>query len=125
MDAYFNSAPPDQQLAALRGDESVLMSGLHPGIAEVTWRLPGVRAHAVLDLRGSRREVSLEADTLWIEGERLRCAITWRGSIALDAADEFTALFPKRDTRTLDEILASQRTRQRVRPKKSTVAGRA
>jgi len=87
MDAYFNSAPPDQQLAALRGDESVLMSGLHPGIAEVTWRLPGVRAHAVLDLRGSRREVSLEADTLWIEGERLRCAITWRGSIALDAAD--------------------------------------
>lgn len=48
-----------------------------------------------------------------------------RIAIALDAADEFTALFPKRDTRTLDEILASQRTRQRVRPKKSTVAGRA
>jgi uncharacterized protein YjbI with pentapeptide repeats len=87
IDAYFNSAPADQQLATLRGDESVLMSGLHPAIAEMTWRLPGVRAHAVLDLRGSRREVPLEADTLWIEGEMLRCAVTWRGSIALDAAD--------------------------------------
>jgi uncharacterized protein YjbI with pentapeptide repeats len=88
IDAYFNSAPPDQQLASLRGDESVLMSGLHPAIAEMTWRLPGVRAHAVLDLRGSRRAIALEPDTVWIEGEMLRCAITWRGSIALDAADE-------------------------------------
>ena len=49
MDAYFNSAPPDQQLATLRGDESVLMSGLHPAISEMTWRLPGVRAHAALE----------------------------------------------------------------------------
>jgi len=46
-----------------------------------------------------------------------------RIAIALEAADEFTGLFPKRDTRTLDEILASQRTRQRVRPKKSKAAG--
>ncbi len=42
-----------------------------------------------------------------------------RIAIALDAVDEFAALFPKRDRRTLDEILAGQRTRQRVRPKKS------
>ncbi|HEX3344417.1 MAG TPA: DUF2169 domain-containing protein [Polyangiaceae bacterium] len=87
MDAYFNSAPPDQQLATLRGDESVLMSGLHPGLAEVTWRLPGVRAHAALDVNGSRRVVALEPDTVWIEGEMLRCAITWRGAVTLDAAE--------------------------------------
>ncbi|MGD0525200.1 MAG: DUF2169 domain-containing protein, partial [Polyangiaceae bacterium] len=87
MDAYFNSAPPDQQLITLRGDESVLMSGLHPAIPEMTWRLPGVRAHAALELRGSRRVVALDADTVWIEGQMLRCAVTWRGSFALDAAD--------------------------------------
>jgi uncharacterized protein YjbI with pentapeptide repeats len=85
--AYFNAAPPDQQLAELRGDESVLMSGLHPALPEILWRLPGLRAHALLDLRGARRDVPLVADTLWIEGEMLRCAVTWRGSIALDAAD--------------------------------------
>jgi DNA-binding XRE family transcriptional regulator len=39
-------------------------------------------------------------------------------AIVLDAAGEFAALFPKRDMRTLDEILASQRTRKRVRTKK-------
>jgi uncharacterized protein YjbI with pentapeptide repeats len=86
--AYFNSAPPDQQVAALRGDETILMSGLHPALAEIPWRLPGLRAHAVLELGGDRRVVSLEADTLWIEGEMLRCAVTWRGAITLGAADE-------------------------------------
>jgi transcriptional regulator with XRE-family HTH domain len=42
-----------------------------------------------------------------------------RIAIVLDAADEFATLFPKRDTRTLDEILAGQQTRRRVRTKKS------
>jgi uncharacterized protein YjbI with pentapeptide repeats len=84
--AYFNAAPPDQQLASLRGDEQVLMAGLHPTIPEITWRLPGLRAHAALDLGGSRREVPLQIDTLWIEGEMLRCTVTWRGAVALEAA---------------------------------------
>jgi uncharacterized protein YjbI with pentapeptide repeats len=84
--AYFNAAPPDQQLASLGGDEQVLMAGLHPTIPEITWRLPGLRAHAVLDLGGARREVPLAIDTLWIEGEMLRCTVTWRGAVAIEAA---------------------------------------
>lgn len=38
-----------------------------------------------------------------------------RVALALDAATEFGALFPPVDTRSLDEILASQRKPQRVR----------
>ncbi|HEY3815937.1 MAG TPA: DUF2169 domain-containing protein [Polyangiaceae bacterium] len=117
MDAYFNSAPVDQQLPVLRGDESVLMSGLHPAISDMTWRLPGVQAHAALDLRGSRRTTALEADTLWIEGEMLRCAVTWRGSIALDEADA-AALDSARVTATLAKLDAapSWERRTAVRP---------
>jgi uncharacterized protein YjbI with pentapeptide repeats len=85
--AYFNAAPAEQQLPSLRGDEQVLMSGLHPKLGEITWRLPGLRAHAQLELRGVKRAVPLEVDTLWIEGETLRATLTWRGAIALDAAE--------------------------------------
>jgi uncharacterized protein YjbI with pentapeptide repeats len=85
--AYFNAAPADQQLAVLAGDETVLMTGLHPALAEIRWRLPGLHAHAVLEIHGSRHTVALQADTLWIEGEMLRCALTWRGSVAIDASD--------------------------------------
>ena len=85
--AYFNAAPLEQQLAALRGDEQVLMSGLHPTLSEIAWRLPGTRAHAQLDLRGACRPVALEIDTLWIEGETLRATLTWRGSIAITEDD--------------------------------------
>jgi transcriptional regulator with XRE-family HTH domain len=38
-----------------------------------------------------------------------------RVAIALDATAEFGALFPPTDTRSLDDILASQRKTQRVR----------
>jgi uncharacterized protein YjbI with pentapeptide repeats len=84
--AYFNAAPADQQLASLAGDEQVLMSGLHPTLSEITWRLPGLRAHAALELGGKRRDVPLAIDTMWIEGETLRCTVTWRGALALEPA---------------------------------------
>ena len=82
---YFNAAPADQQLAKLQGDESVLMHGLHPAIQEMTWRLPGLCAHALFELGGARRPVPLVADTLWIEGEMLRCTLSWRGHVGLSA----------------------------------------
>lgn len=41
-----------------------------------------------------------------------------RVAIALDATPEFVALFPERDLRTLDEILAEQRAPQRRRVRK-------
>lgn len=82
--AYFNAAPADQRTEAFRGAETVRMSGLHPAFAEVSWRLPKLRAHARLDLGTAARAVPLEADTLWIEGDLLRCTVTWRGSVAIE-----------------------------------------
>ncbi|HEY6461025.1 MAG TPA: DUF2169 domain-containing protein, partial [Polyangiaceae bacterium] len=84
--AYFNAAPRDQQLPELQGDESVLMSGLHPAIAEMTWRLPGQRAHALVEVGAVSKELPLVLDTLWIEGEMLRCVLTWRASMVLEPA---------------------------------------
>jgi uncharacterized protein YjbI with pentapeptide repeats len=85
--AFFNAAPHGQQIAELQGDEQVVMTGLHPAWQEMTWRLPGVRAHAVVELGGQRRTVPLRLDTLWIEGETMRAALTWRGALALEAAE--------------------------------------
>jgi uncharacterized protein YjbI with pentapeptide repeats len=84
--AYFNAAPEDQRTPHLRGDETVRLSGLHPAMTELEFRLPGLRAHAALELGAARLAIQLEADTLWIEGEMLRCTLTWRGVIPVDAA---------------------------------------
>jgi len=48
-------------------------------------------------------------------GENIGIEPIVRVALALDAAAEFGALFPTVDTRTLDEILAAQRTPRRVR----------
>jgi uncharacterized protein YjbI with pentapeptide repeats len=85
--AFFNSAPSGQQIGALQGHEQVTMTGLHPAWQEMTWRLPGVCAHTVVELGGERRDVPLRIDTLWIEGETMRGVLTWRGSLALEAED--------------------------------------
>ena len=85
--AYFNAAPPDQQLLHLAGDETVLMTGLHPTLGEVSLPLPGQRAHSSLELMGARREVRMLLDTLWIESDTLRCSLTWRGVVPLAAAE--------------------------------------
>jgi len=50
------------------------------------------------------------------KGENVGAEQLLRVALALDAGDEFNALFPKVETRSLDEILASQqRPAQRVR----------
>jgi len=89
-------------------------------------RLNDRRTAAELTQGALAKRAGVSRDTvLRIErGDNIGVEPLIRIAIALEAADEFTGLFPKRDTRTLDEILASQRPRQRVRPKKSTVAGR-
>jgi transcriptional regulator with XRE-family HTH domain len=52
-------------------------------------------------------------------GENIGIEPIVRVALALDATAEFGALFPTVDTRTLDEILAAQRTPRRVRHRSS------
>jgi transcriptional regulator with XRE-family HTH domain len=88
-------------------------------------RLYDRRTAAELTQGALAKRAGVSRDTvLRIErGDNIGIEPMIRIAIALDAAGEFTALFPKRDTRTIDEILAGQRTRRRVRPKKAQAAG--
>ncbi|WP_437734426.1 DUF2169 family type VI secretion system accessory protein [Sorangium sp. So ce1335] len=82
---YFQAAPPDQRTPLLRGDEWIVMDGLHPSAPRARMRLPGARGfarvHGLSDLGVDEREaLPLSADVLRIDGDEQRCTVTWRGS---------------------------------------------
>jgi hypothetical protein len=81
---YFQSAPEDQRPPLLRGDEWIVLEGLHKVHASLETQLPGARgvAHVYLP-DGSHRPVVMVADTLLIDGEAERCTLTWRGAFPL------------------------------------------
>ncbi|MCC6556654.1 MAG: DUF2169 domain-containing protein [Polyangiaceae bacterium] len=82
--AFFNVAPRDQQIAALREDERILLEGLHPQHARLVTSLPGVRPRAHIERPGRLREaLPLVCDTLWIDTDRCVCSLVWRGSVPL------------------------------------------
>ena len=81
--AFFNAAPPDQQVSYLRGDEWLSLRALHPTYPHVRTRLPGLMAHAKL----GERDLKLVLDTLSIEGDTLRATLTWRGVLSVDSAE--------------------------------------
>ncbi|WP_437288268.1 DUF2169 family type VI secretion system accessory protein [Sorangium sp. So ce406] len=87
---YFQAAPPDQRAPLLRGDEWIVMDGLHPSAPRVSMRLPGARGfarvHGLSDLGVEEREaLPLSADVLRIDGDEQRCTVTWRGSFPVPA----------------------------------------
>jgi hypothetical protein len=87
--AYFQAAPADQQVDALRDDESILLEHLHPSHPRLETALPGVRPRAFQERPGSpAAELELRADTLWIDTERSLCTVTWRGQLPLQRPDE-------------------------------------
>ncbi|WP_437693854.1 DUF2169 domain-containing protein [Sorangium sp. So ce176] len=82
--SYFNAAPPDQQVAALRGDERIVLENLHPELPRLATRLAGERAQAFVERPGQAAQpVALRPDLLWIHTDRALCALTWRGQIPL------------------------------------------
>ncbi len=81
--SYFHSAPPDQRLDALRGDEWLELEGMTAGSATLRTRL--AQARAVVQILGERaegvpRSVPLVADLVHIDTDQQRCAVVWRGS---------------------------------------------
>jgi hypothetical protein len=86
--SYFQSAPEDQRLSYLEGDEWLVLDGMHPSLLRVQSRLPKVRAVArVLAPDPSRSEefdeIALVADTLAIDANTQTCSVTWRGIVPL------------------------------------------
>jgi hypothetical protein len=77
---YFQASPSDQQIGPLRGDEWILLEGVHPTLEQLTTQLPGARAEARLHGQAPGHEsIPLALDALRIDVERRRCSITWRG----------------------------------------------
>ncbi|WP_433937378.1 DUF2169 domain-containing protein [Sorangium cellulosum] len=82
--SYFNAAPPDQQVASLRGDERIALENLHPELPRLATRLAGERPQAFVERPGQAAQpVVLRPDLLWIHTDRALCALTWRGQIPL------------------------------------------
>ena len=87
--AYFQAAPADQQLDALRDEEAIVLENLladHPRLAT---QLSGLQPKAFVDIpRQTPRDLRLVADTLWIDTDRAICTVTWRGQVPLVAREQ-------------------------------------
>lgn len=94
--AYFNAAPEDQRIDFLRGDEWIGFEGMNSQLPRVQSCLPGVRGKAqVYGLSAGApagQPVVLEADTLTIDTDKLRCSVVWRGSFPVSSLAELGAL---------------------------------
>lgn len=87
--SYFQVAPEDQRLAFLRPDEPILLENLHPDHPRFVTKLAGVRPRVkVAPLGLPPWELTLTADTLWIDTNRSLCTLTWRGQVPLDEPDQ-------------------------------------
>ena len=78
---FFNAAPLDQQLEGyLVGDEELRLQNLHPEHAAIAMKLPGLRIRCfVHDVEKSFREVRMNLDTLFVDGDAKQVLLTWRG----------------------------------------------
>jgi hypothetical protein len=80
--SYFVTAPADQVMEYLQGDEWIVLENLLVAHPLVRMKLPS--AHAEARVLGLSPEpgpaVKMVADQLHIDVDRARCSVTWRGS---------------------------------------------
>lgn len=82
-DAYYQSAPIDQQINYLRGGEEVVLSNLTPQ-GHTRFQIPQVIMPVAFFLKkGKTHKTHGVADTLVLEPDIGRFTITWRASISL------------------------------------------
>lgn len=81
---FFNVAPRDQRLSAIRADEEILLEHLHPEEATLKMKLPGLAPRVYVERSSGAQRVQMRGDTLWIDTNRLRCTLTWRGTVAIE-----------------------------------------
>jgi len=92
--SYFQSAPLDQLVDELRADEKIILENLHPEHPRFSTNLAGVRPRARVEIEGLPPwELSLVADTLWIDTNRALVTLTWRGQLPLDGRDQPGRIF--------------------------------
>lgn len=89
---WFNPAPLDQQIEYLRGDEWIVLDGMHPTLPRVQSRLPQMRGKACVFFVGTNsvshsQVVDLVQDMLVIDAECQVASVVFRGSLPLDSLD--------------------------------------
>lgn len=94
---YFQVAPEDQRIHALRGDEHIILEGLHGRLPKVQLRLPGVRGfariHGLTHAGGSDGTLlQMHATTLHISGDEERCMVTFRASFPVASEQTLSSL---------------------------------
>jgi len=86
---HFNVAPADQQLAALRENEHLVLENLHWEHARLVTALPGLRPCAFVEGRsGAPFRLPMHADTLWLDTDRGIGTVVWRRQFPLERPDE-------------------------------------
>ena len=88
--AFYNAAPRDQQIEALRAGDALVLENLNREHPRLETRIPGVRAKAFLVPADVDRgiEIALRCDTLWIDTDRSLLTLSWRGLVTVDTPDE-------------------------------------
>lgn len=82
-EAYYQSAPMDQQMEYIRGSEIVELFNLSPQ-GHIRFSIPKIDVPIVFFLKkGGREEAKAIADTLVLEPDNKRFIITWRASLPL------------------------------------------
>lgn len=82
-EAYYQSAPLDQQIPYPRGGEEVILVNLTPE-GRTQFRLPGINVPIEFNLRNwERKETEGVIDTVLIEPDESRFMLTWRASLPL------------------------------------------
>ncbi|APR86773.1 hypothetical protein A7982_12122 [Minicystis rosea] len=89
---YFQASSSDVRLGVLRGDEWLMLEGMHPTIERLMTQLPQARAFARLSgpsiVAAGDRPLDLTLDTLRIDVDRRCCALTFRRHVPIHGALE-------------------------------------
>lgn len=84
MPEAFSSAPRDQWLPTLDGDEWILLDGVHPELPRFATRLPMPVTRAQLrDESGRAEPFLMSLDTLTVDTRTRTVSLVWRGSLPL------------------------------------------
>ncbi|MSP23891.1 MAG: DUF2169 domain-containing protein [Myxococcales bacterium] len=90
---YFQAAPRDQQIAAIRGDEWLVLDGMDPTLLRLTTRLPEARASARwFDGEGPGESLAMVLDAIAIDVDAHEVTFAWRAVVALPEGIEVLKL---------------------------------
>ena len=84
--AFFQTAPTDQRVAHLEGDEWLVLDGLHTSLPRFRTQLPGLAASArITNPRQAAGPVEVTLDRLVIDMNGLFAELDYRGTLSLAA----------------------------------------